>query len=97
MRGTLHLARRGAALRYVGAVGTVVDVEVLLRPGLVEGRALVRLRVGAELGAQLERAHLAVLHALAAGDALVAVHARDIVGAQHVRVVEVFAQAQRQT
>ena len=97
MRGTLHLARRRAGIHDLGAVGAVIDVEVLLSPGLVEGRARLRLRVGAKLGAQLERAHLAVLDALSTGDALVAIHARDVVRAEHIRVVEVFAQAQSQT
>ena len=68
---------------------------MLFGPGLVERLAHLRLRVAAELRAQLERAHLAVFNALAAGHALRRVHPRDIVRAQHVRVVEVLAEPER--
>ena len=97
MRRTLHFAWRCACVNNLLAVCAVVHVEMLFSPGLVEGLTLVRFGVGAELGAELERAHLAVFDALTAGDALVFINAGNIVRAEHIRIVEVFAQTESQT
>ena len=100
MRRALGLTWRGALVGDLAAVGAVVDVVLVLAPEAVHRGELrlggLFLVLGAELGAQLEGAHLAVVHAEAAGHALVAVDLGDVVGPQHVRGVEVLAQAQRE-
>ena len=99
MRRTLHLAGRRTLVRDLGAVGAVIDVVLVLAPdGVHRGEALLGLllRLAAEFGAQLQRAHLAVIDAEAAGHALVAVDLGDVVRPQHIRGVEVLAQTQRQ-
>ena len=99
VRGTCRLARRGAALDDVGAVGAEVGVVVLAAPEQGVARGLCRARdrraAGAELAAELHGVHLAVFHALAAGDALVAVHAGDVVRLHGVGRAEIGRDAQR--
>ena len=99
MRRALHLAGRRTLVRDLDAVGAVIDVVLVLAPdGIHRGEALLGLllRLAAEFGAQLQRAHLAVIDAEAAGHALVAVDLGDVVRPQHIRGVEVLAQTQRQ-
>ena len=100
MRGAFHLTWRGAFLSDLAAVGAVINVVLVLAPEAVHGGELrlggLLLVFRAQLGTELEGAHLAVIHAQAAGHALIALHLGDVVGPEHIRGVEVFAQAQGQ-
>ena len=94
MGGTDCLAGGGAAFHHVAAVGAVIDVVALLIPGngpvgvVGVGNGGV---VDAALLAQPQGVGLTVLHALAAGHALLLIHpchkvgADGVLGAEHLR------------
>ena len=86
-------------LNYVFAVFAPVFVPVLLCPKLIIGRfgaAYLQGLCRAQLLAETQSVHLTVFNTLTAGDALILIDLRTVVGFHYRRCVEQPAAAQRQ-